>query len=570
MQRSSPTPSHRRDAGRGGSTRSFRQGSTSAPWTQDARAVREGLAGTDRAHSKRVHHNHIFTWDVGDKETRGPGLGHAPHLPYSAGLTLVRWRLRSELRQGRGSHVYITPGAARADRATAPLQSKIRQGSVPLAASRGTITRQPTIVQARESPQITASPARTQLVSVGSVSFSPYPGAMADTLRRLTAATFRVRVYLVSSRNAIDALAQKLGIDKCGIRLRNSLFPYHYSVGDKYAYGEFCGEIMGIEFRIFTEIVPGPATFMSALPPVPRSGSILSRRHVGTRGGGAPDLSMPRSGTVGHLSEDIQIGGGRYGYRPCWSLRQSWYLIMEYQAQDQALKAEDRRPTRDGGRGRRPAMDRSRSRRAWPGRRPSHRLQQFGAERLSAELHLSVWCLSRVVDIDKHTGETGSALRLGAVTPPMIIEVRHRGYMRALAVAKGQQLSGNITGTWWETPLGRPIMVTPSPTTPSEPRVWLPPTSPASQRQGVAPHLGLPIKDIHSAYRVWTIHDLVSTNGTEKGRRSHSPWSRLGEATRVTIDKTVLILSDCRLCMPGAEIRERAGSIQGPGQGSRT
>ena len=55
---------------------------------EDAPVLREDLEGKmEGAHSKRVHHNHIFTWDVGDKEATDRVFESAPvtvqqHLPY--------------------------------------------------------------------------------------------------------------------------------------------------------------------------------------------------------------------------------------------------------------------------------------------------------------------------------------------------------------------------------------------------------------------------------------------------------------------------------------------------------
>ena len=56
--------------------------------TDDAPVLREDLEGKmEGAHSKREHHNHIFTWDVGDKEATDRAFQTAPvtvkqHLPY--------------------------------------------------------------------------------------------------------------------------------------------------------------------------------------------------------------------------------------------------------------------------------------------------------------------------------------------------------------------------------------------------------------------------------------------------------------------------------------------------------
>jgi carbon-monoxide dehydrogenase large subunit len=55
---------------------------------EDAPVLREDLEGKmEGAHSKREHHNHIFTWDVGDKEGTDRVFDSAPvtvkqHLPY--------------------------------------------------------------------------------------------------------------------------------------------------------------------------------------------------------------------------------------------------------------------------------------------------------------------------------------------------------------------------------------------------------------------------------------------------------------------------------------------------------
>jgi carbon-monoxide dehydrogenase large subunit len=54
----------------------------------DAPVLREDLVGKmDGAHSKRVHHNHIFTWEVGEKDATDRAFDNAPvtvseHLPY--------------------------------------------------------------------------------------------------------------------------------------------------------------------------------------------------------------------------------------------------------------------------------------------------------------------------------------------------------------------------------------------------------------------------------------------------------------------------------------------------------
>jgi len=45
----------------------------------DAPVLREDLAGkTEGAHGKRYHHNHIFTWDAGNKETTDAAFASAP------------------------------------------------------------------------------------------------------------------------------------------------------------------------------------------------------------------------------------------------------------------------------------------------------------------------------------------------------------------------------------------------------------------------------------------------------------------------------------------------------------
>ena len=55
---------------------------------EDAPVLREDLEGKmEGAHSQRIHHNHIFTWDVGDKEATDRVFESAPvtvkqHLPY--------------------------------------------------------------------------------------------------------------------------------------------------------------------------------------------------------------------------------------------------------------------------------------------------------------------------------------------------------------------------------------------------------------------------------------------------------------------------------------------------------
>jgi carbon-monoxide dehydrogenase large subunit len=55
---------------------------------EDAPVLREDLEGKmEGAHSKRLHHNHIFTWDVGDKDGTDRAFETAPvtvkqHLPY--------------------------------------------------------------------------------------------------------------------------------------------------------------------------------------------------------------------------------------------------------------------------------------------------------------------------------------------------------------------------------------------------------------------------------------------------------------------------------------------------------
>ena len=46
---------------------------------KDAPVLREDLAGkTEGAHGKRYHHNHIFTWDAGDKEATDAAFKNAP------------------------------------------------------------------------------------------------------------------------------------------------------------------------------------------------------------------------------------------------------------------------------------------------------------------------------------------------------------------------------------------------------------------------------------------------------------------------------------------------------------
>ena len=55
---------------------------------EDAPVLREDLEGKmEGAHSKRIHHNHIFTWDVGDQDATDRVFESAPvtvqqHLPY--------------------------------------------------------------------------------------------------------------------------------------------------------------------------------------------------------------------------------------------------------------------------------------------------------------------------------------------------------------------------------------------------------------------------------------------------------------------------------------------------------
>ncbi len=64
----------------------------------DAPVLREDLAGkTEGAHSKRTHHNHIFTWDVGDKAGTDRVFETAPRHRQASicptrGCTPARWR----------------------------------------------------------------------------------------------------------------------------------------------------------------------------------------------------------------------------------------------------------------------------------------------------------------------------------------------------------------------------------------------------------------------------------------------------------------------------------------------
>ena len=45
----------------------------------DAPVLREDIAGkTDGAHGARKHHNHVFTWEIGDKEATDAAFAAAP------------------------------------------------------------------------------------------------------------------------------------------------------------------------------------------------------------------------------------------------------------------------------------------------------------------------------------------------------------------------------------------------------------------------------------------------------------------------------------------------------------
>ena len=105
-------------------TRSCRSSSIrSRRWLPDAPVLREDLEGkTDGAHGKRKHHNHIFTWEIGDKaatdaafeQGRGDDQG-ADLLSARASLPARDLPMRRLLRQdqGRADGLGHVPGAAR-------------------------------------------------------------------------------------------------------------------------------------------------------------------------------------------------------------------------------------------------------------------------------------------------------------------------------------------------------------------------------------------------------------------------------------------------------------------------
>ena len=88
-----------------------------------APVLREDLAGkTEGAHGKREHHNHIFTWDAGDKAAADAAFAKAEVtvsqqmlLPARAPLPAGDLRLRGFVRPGarRADHLHHLPGAAR-------------------------------------------------------------------------------------------------------------------------------------------------------------------------------------------------------------------------------------------------------------------------------------------------------------------------------------------------------------------------------------------------------------------------------------------------------------------------
>ena len=395
----------------------------------DAPVIREDLVGKDDAgQGPRSHNNHIFTWEVGDREATEQAFesaevtvrqhllnprvhpcpletcgcvasfdkvrgeltvymtSQAPHVVRTvvsllSGLPESKVRIVSpDIGGGFGNKVGVYPGyvvsivasivlgrpvkwiESRMDNLSttafardyhldaelaADKSGRIQGLRVNVIADHGAFNAhaQPTKWPAGLFSVCTGSydiPAA--FVHVDGVYTNKAPGGVAYRC------SFRVTEAVHMIERMIDLLAQKLGIDKAEIRLRNFVqpgqFPYHTSLGWEYDSGDYPtalkkvmeavdyqalrkeqaekktrGELMGIGICTFTEIVgAGPSKacdilgvgmFDSAEIRVHPTGSVIARMGTITQGQGhQTTYAQIIASELGISSEDIQIEEG--------------------------------------------------------------------------------------------------------------------------------------------------------------------------------------------------------------------------------------------------------------------